>query len=384
MASLKRFRGNPYWYACFSDASGKRVQQSTGEKERGKASAWLDAKVKAVDLATKGLFTETRALRWASDLVEETTGAPLRCYTAETWLREWLDGKLQARAEGTGAHYAPMIEGFIQHLGRRATLNIAHITTGDFKTFRDAQINLGKSPGTCNQIVSVIGSAFIAACDQGLIPKNPASALDSLPHRAQSKEPFTDDQLADLLEAAPSVDWRGAILFAFFTGARLSDVANMKWDSVNLAGKLIQYTPQKTARTGRQIKLGLHRQLEAHLMSIAGQDNPQAFLFPTLAGRGTGGAQGLSTEFAGIMAKAGITSGTPRPRKGAKGRTVPQLSFHSFRHGCVSAMANNGIRSEIREAVAGHTSARTNKIYTHFQPEALRHAVDVIPDIKVK
>jgi integrase len=35
-------------------------------------------------------------------------------------------------------------------------------------------------------------------------------------------------------------DWRGAILFGYFTGARLGDIANMRWSAIDLDKGLIR------------------------------------------------------------------------------------------------------------------------------------------------
>jgi len=384
MASIKQRPGSPYWICCYRKANGERTQRSTKQEDKDKAwevcLAWADAERKA----GKGILTEAQARRVISEIVERTVGEPLHFYTVESWLRDWLAGKKQTRNERTGDSYGYVIESFIRHLGKRAELNIAHISPRDVKTFRDDEIKAGKSGRTCNRLVAVIRTSFNAALRQGLIQTNPADALDALAHNAEAKGTFTNEQVADLLAAAPSTDWRGAMLVAYFTGARLGDVANMKWTSIDLAAKVIRFTPQKTSRTGKQIMIPLHPDLEAHLMTIAGQDDPEAFLFPSLAGREAGGSLGLSMEFQSIKEKAGIKGGATKPRKGIRGRTVSKLSFHSFRHGFNSAMANQGVAQEIRQLLTGHASAEMNANYTHHELEPLRAAVKVIPSIKVK
>jgi integrase len=64
-----------------------------------------------------------------------------------------------------------------------------------------------------------------------------------------------------------------------------------------------------------------------------------------------------------------------------EGRSQSSLSFHSLRHGFVSAMANAGVSSEIRQKLTGHVSAQMNAQYTHHEIEELRAAVSVIPRI---
>ena len=101
-------------------------------------------------------------------------------------------------------------------------------------------------------------------------------------------------------------------------------------------------------------------------------------MFPSLAGKDTGGKHGLSGRFAAIMEKAGIEG---KRTEASGGRTLSSLSFHSLRHSFNSAMANAGISQEVRQKLTGHTSAETNKVYTHHELEALRAAVSVIPRI---
>ena len=108
----------------------------------------------------------------------------------------------------------------------------------------------------------------------------------------------------------------------------------------------------------------------------------KAFVFPALAGRGTGGKSGLSGQFAGIMARAGIVGKVTRHTP--EGRANSSLSFHSLRHSFNSAMANAGVSQEVRMKLTGHTSAEMNKGYTHHELAPLRAAVAVIPGIQRK
>src|SRR5205814_5988341 len=67
------------------------------------------------------------------------------------------------------------------------------------------------------------------------------------------------------------------------------------------------------------------------LLELPAPDNGKAFLFPSLAGKGTGGKSGLSMAFTRIMEKARVRGEVVRERQGEKGRSVNSLSFHSFR-----------------------------------------------------
>ena len=80
------------------------------------------------------------------------------------------------------------------------------------------------------------------------------------------------------------------------------------------------------------------------------------------------------------MEKAGIEA---KRTQASGGRRLSNLSFHSLRHSFNSAMANAGIAQEIRQKLTGHTSAETNKVYTHHELEPLRAAVGAIPSLRL-
>ena len=220
--------------------------------------------------------------------------------------------------------------------------------------------------------MKVVSAAFNAAVRQHIIENNPATALESLPIKAEEKGTFTPAQVSKLLRAAEGA-WRTAILLGYCTGARLGDVANMRWHAVDWRDKVIHFTPSKT---GRPVTVPLRPQLERELLKRAGIG--KATMFPELAGKGTGGRHGLSGQFTAIMKKAGIEA---KRTQASGARTLSSLSFHSLRHSFNSSMANAGISQEIRQKLTGHTSAETNKVYTHHELEPLRMAVAAIPSI---
>ena len=127
------------------------------------------------------------------------------------------------------------------------------MTPKDIRSFRDEERKLGKSPVTANLAHKIIASALGAAVKMGYILTNPAAAVDYLStHETKAqKENFTLDEIANLLKAAPSDDWRGVILLGAFAGMRLGDALGLKWGNVDLQAGGIIFTPSKTARIGK-------------------------------------------------------------------------------------------------------------------------------------
>jgi len=396
MPSLRQdARGrSPYWICCYTSATGQRLQKSTkvaikplkGEKRRnGSAKTAADKRTEAWEVclaieraeghAKNGTLTEQQAKKIISEIVERTTGEPLRSYKVREWLNHWLEMKEKVRAGKTLDRYRQVIRDFVASLGNRANLALPHITSKDVLNYRNSITTAGKTARTANLSVKVVSAAFNAAVRQHLIDNNPATAIESLRVKAEQKGTFTRAQVAKLVRAADG-DWQRAILLAYYTGARLSDVANMRWSAIDWSNKIITFTASKT---GKPVTLPLHPQLETELLKNAGIGN--APMFSSLAGKGTGGKHGLSGQFAAVMEKAGIQG---KRTHASGGRTLSSLSFHSLRHSFNSALANADVSQEIRQQLTGHASADMNKIYTHHEIATLRAAVEKLPTLGIK
>jgi integrase len=383
MASIhKDPRGkSPFWYCAYRLPNGKRLFRSTKQRDRKAAEEFCRKLEYASHESKAGRLTEVRARALIGEIYEYASGEPLRFYTTEDWLRDWLKGKQAAKKERTFLAYEHTINGFLDSLGPRAKGNVNQITPRDISKFRDAQIADGKHPSTCNYAVKHLRMPFNVARRQGLIMHNPAEAVEMLPvNREPARQAFTIEQVEAILRAATG-DWRGAVMVAFYTGARMQDVADMRWESVDLQNKWISF---RAGKTQQRIKLPMHEELHEFLLELPAPHSAKAFLFPSLAGKRTGGKSGLSMAFSRIMERARVRGEVARERRGEKGRTVNTISFHSFRHTHTSIMANAGVPVEVRQKFTGHASAEMNQHYTHHEAATLRAAVQKLPAIGVR
>ena len=146
-----------FWYACFTDALGRRLKKSTGLTAKSKAMEMARTWEKASEEARQLRLTEARAREVISELMQSVGGESLTVFTVEQWFSHFVKGKKKSRSDSTVERHEQMMREFMEFLGPRAKLNIAAITSRDIAEFRDrrnrARVGSGDSECRCRDFV---------------------------------------------------------------------------------------------------------------------------------------------------------------------------------------------------------------------------------------
>lgn len=423
MASLKKRRGSDVWHAQYyvtdpKTGQLKQVRRSTGHKSRKKAmAAAIDFEraeqgvvaagsdkgqrakailAEAVAEIEKETFTSLKARKYLNDLLELATGEQITEYSIEGWLSEWTRRKGRDSSPATMARYNGHANAFLDWLGeRRRNKPLETVTVATVREWRESLQDQGLTGKTVSSYLKDIGAAYRAAIRDGLVGFNPVGALEPIPtDDSQSRKPFSGAEVAALLKAAPSREWRGLILVAAFTGLRLGDASKLSWASVDLAGKKITLIPAKTKRKKREVCIPIQPDLLAYLEETPiRSDDPEEPVFAKLSKTSIGARAGLSQTFNKIMRDAGVDRGKPSRKipenpetavlgEGKKaGRVIYERGFHSLRHTFTSWLRNAGVSEEDRMALTGHSTRDSHALYSHHDEAALRSAVSKLPSL---
>ena len=382
MASVYRRLRTKFWMASFRDANGRWVNRSTKRLSRKEALNLAMSWDNAARDARERLLTASQARKILNEMLRVSTGESLSNYTWKSWSAHWLENKTGSSTESTMVRYRQVLKDFGEQLVDRITAPLASITTNDVVKFRNKLRKEGRAVSTCNMVVKKILSVpFEAARKLGHIPINPVAGVELLREdgsrgkkgKRSIREPFTPTELRALIKKAEG-DWKGATILGVTTGLRLGDIVNLRWENVNLKTQLISLTTQKT---GEDVVLPIHADfakfLEKHQKGIG-----KAFVFPSLASKGTGGKNGLSGRFRSIMEAAKVKEKSIEA-SGDAGRTRHSKGFHSLRHTFNSLLLNSGVSDEIRKKLTAHQDDRIHEIYSHFDIKTFREAVEKIP-----
>jgi len=399
MPSLHKRAGSNNWSCSYTDATGRRHLVSTRTSDKPQAKAFclrleslakqaaadngsatvskidtpelLEAGLKLMQTATAGELSEATALDYVNRVLKASgAGSEIKGQTVEDFLKNWLAGKELAQAKHTGLRYKTTVNAFIQNLGKRSTMPLSAIGSRDIENFRNARLKL-VGASTVTDDLKIIRTAFNRARKQGAIILNPCEAVDFPKSESQAREAFTTSEVAALLAVAPP-EWKTVILLGFYAGLRIGDAVRLDWQAVDFSKGLLTFKAQKTKRIE---SLPMHLKLRRHLEKIAGDTG--GAVSPKLARQSVAGRSGLSRQFLDIVNEAGL--GAPEAKKlDGNRRRFTAKTFHSLRHGFVSAMANQGVSKELRMKLAGHTTEAVADTYSHIELKRLQDAIKTI------
>ena len=378
MASIHRRPRSPYWHGAFRQG-GKLVLRSTGSTDKAVARRIADEWEQIARQAEAGTHIEQQTREVIVGILKRANveSHSIKTPALKTFLEGWLASKLSALAKGSAWSYQKSVDGFLTWAGKKAAMPIAAIQPQDARAY----IASLQSANYANKTVSVYGkvlrSAFKQAVTDGVIPSNPFAA--AIPKVAKSavkshrRGVFTAAELRMLLETAKgrSEDWQTVVLIGIYTGARLRDCCRLQWEDIDLTEATLSLHQLKT---GTRIQIPIHPALLEHLEALASRagDRAAVFLTPTLAEAETGGAHGLSLQFAGIMRDAGVSAG--KTTSGTR-RKQNERGFHSLRHTFISALAAADIPAELRMKLSGHADLKSHSGYTHTENRQLAEAL---------
>ncbi|MGC3958429.1 MAG: tyrosine-type recombinase/integrase [Verrucomicrobiota bacterium] len=413
MASIWKDDRSPFFTACFTGyvgASARQFKRTTGTANRRLAQRIADKLddvgrgacspegvkefLSGSDFKTKDregneqedLRAKRKARQALDYALRQTTGRSLESKTVKGFVESWLERTRGEVSAGTRAKYEATGKLFLASLGGKAEQDIAEVRKEDIARFRDVQ---GKrvARSTANVYLKIVRIIFAAAEADGLIVRNEAKHIKKLKlaNEAGSRRAFTLPELNKILAQCDD-EWRSMVLFGFYTGARLGDVARLTWQNLDLANEELSYI---SGKTGRQVRTPLSAALSRHIHSLSAGDDPKQPLhsraYEILSKHGK--AQRLSSQFADILADATLIE--PRShqvedseRKGRDTRrNVSEISFHSLRHTAVSLLKTAGVSDAVAQDLVGHESAEISRQYTHIETPAKRAAVDKLPVI---
>jgi len=303
-----------------------------------------------------------------------------RMAVADAWSR-WIESSnrsTESKAR-TVAGYRGIWNRFEQWAKRRGVEWLHEIGEAEALAYADDLWKDRVSPRTLTAHGRFLRSLWSTLRVQaGLKPENPWATLKPKPKSMETgRRALTPDELRRVIEQANG-SLRLLLLVGAMTGARLGDVATMKWRDLDLDRAEWLFTPMKTSRTGKKLALPilepLLTELRLHRQQAAGD-----IVFPkeqTHWGRGDL-THRIQEHFqaCSIETQEAVAPGQQRKRA----RIL--VGYHSLRHSAATLAAKSGVNLGLVQRTLGHSTAAVTIGYTHSDSETARQVLAPLAEI---
>jgi integrase len=259
------------------------------------------------------------------------------------------------------------------------------------------------SPNTYNKHIAFLRLFFRVLADAAGLKENPFDKIRSKNLKTNSRRELTIAELKCILESATG-ELQTLLYIGTFTGLRLGDCCTLTWGETDLDRGLIKRIPNKTAKNGKPVLIGIPAALHSKL-SETPPEKRKGYVLPRYAdlynyrndegdpNRRPDITKGIQEHFTACeiqTSKAGtgkeayeqaVKQWEEAGRKGQKPahkRAVVEVGFHSLRHTWVSLHAAAGTPQAIIQNVIGHANPAMTAHYTHIGEETARRVAGVL------
>lgn len=398
MTTIIKRPDSPYYYARFK-VNGKDIWISTKTKDPREARRFANTKrmLARGEASIDDLFTNLQTM--LADLPQDkqdskrqelsrriVQGKAVSLPVSETW-QAWLNSPLKGNpSERTITGYSAIWKRFSGWIVGYKVKFLHEITALNAQDYSADLWKSKVSPATYNAHVKFLRAMFKTLKLKAGLILNPWAEIKTMEKETQGRENFTPEELAAICSKATG-SFRYMIALGLYTGMRLGDVVNLRWD--NIGKDSIQIIPLKTRRKGKKISMPIHPVLRAMLNELKAQasDSEPAhnashsdaggYLFPAEREAYAKEVSAVTIRFQQFLNDCGIK--TTEAGGAHRRKAIVRKGFHSLRHSFVSLCAANRVPQVAIQELVGHGSPAMTELYSHADFEQKQNAIKTLP-----
>jgi integrase len=245
------------------------------------------------------------------------------------------------------------------YFGKRAMKDVTTAEVTKFITM--LRRDRGLAPSTVNQYLTHVSVAWKEAIEHGYAKENPARGVKRL--RIERRPvPYLSDRDIEAIVSGAAERARPALRILYETGLRRGELANLRWQDVDLRRGQLVVRKSKSKRP-REIPLSgpAGAAFEGQARRRKSLDNSTA-VFPWIAER----PERITEAFEQAIRAAGMA----------------RLRLHDLRHGFGSRLAHAGVTIPVIQRLMGHSTVEMTMRYACHSPDGAERAGIDLADSK--
>ncbi|MBU0962817.1 MAG: tyrosine-type recombinase/integrase [Nanoarchaeota archaeon] len=164
-------------------------------------------------------------------------------------------------------------------------------------------------------------------------------------------------EILDMIEQTKNIQHRIILMFLYYSGLRLNELLNLRWEDIDIERKTIQL---KIAKGEHQRVIFLHDKLIEILNIIGTKKEGLIFL------------SNRNKKYSGESIQQIVKQAAKRA--GIKKRVTP----HTFRHSFATHLLEAGADIRYIQQLLGHSNLQTTQIYTHVANKDIKRLADLL------
>ena len=267
-------------------------------------------------------------------------------------------------------------EAYIQHLRLHGRFNKVVSYTGQTITkARSYRLRDSLSAKTINTYQQVLSEVFqLLARDVG-ITENPFASIPMLKKEAESREAFSEEELAILRDNLDDFT-RPLFTIAIATALREGDICTLKWSEIDFKRDLII---KRMRKTGNMVEIPIMPPLRIYLSQLQTDSAESEYVLPKHAEMYLNNSSGVSYRIKQFLENK-CRIATTKTLEG-RSRAVSVKDLHSCRHTFCYYAGLYGIPLSIVQSIVGHMTPEMTKHYSaHASLSAKREQMRQLPE----
>ena len=341
------------FYQIVYEVKGKKTSKSTGTANKAEAQ-------KIMEEFSKGVLSDKKSF---NNSTQEKNELPV-----SQQVRSILDFKkeyLEYLKPIKSKHYITSIElSFNQFISFCGNIPLQQINTQIIDRF--ISTTFARTQRGAHHYYRTLKAAFNKAVEWNYIETNLFTKV-KFPRLTKVYPVFlTEDDLLIILTNTPYGYLKDIFTVAFYTGMRLGELINMKWNWIDFFKNqiTIKCSDGFTTKSKKERVIPMSEKVKAVLTTRYQNSRHQLseVVFYRQEGRMLH-QETISKQFKDVVRKSNLNE---------------KIHFHSLRHSFASLLVQYGVSLYVVKELLGHEDLATTQIYSHLQQQNLRDAVNLL------